>query len=421
MKMTEQDFGPEAFAADRIGGDFPSEFPLSYKQLEHEQKKDKKLQTRLHKPDQTTYTKKTFRHSDKSYELVTRNDRIVIPKSLERKATEWYHTYLLHPGETRLELTLKQHFTFIGLKPMTQRVCKACNVCRSLKANHKKYGKLPPKKEPETIPWHTLCIDLIGPYTFGPDPKKGEKDKRTTLHCLTMIDPATGWFEITDIPNKRADYIANMLEYTWLTRYPWPTEIRMDRGKEFAAEVSAALKDQYGIVRKLITTRNPQANSIIERIHQVIGDMLRTRDIRDKDDLDPEFQWTGVLSAIRAAVRSLVHTTTRATPTQLVFGRDALLNISFEADWQYIRDRKQHRILQNNERENAARRPHIYRINDRVMIREDPNRKLQGARFTGPYTVTKLFDNGTVQLSKATHGGAVLQTWNIRNITPCKD
>jgi hypothetical protein len=195
----------------------------------------------------------------------------------------------------------------------------------------------------------------------------------------------------------------------------------MDRGKEFAAEVSAALKDQYGIVRKLITTRNPQANSIIERIHQVIGDMLRTRDIRDKDDLDPEFQWTGVLSAIRAAVRSLVHTTTRATPTQLVFGRDALLNISFEADWQYIRDRKQHRILQNNERENAARRPHTYRINDRVMIREDPNRKLQGARFTGPYTVTKLFDNGTVQLSKATHGGAVLQTWNIRNITPCKD
>ena len=39
---------------------------------------------------------------------------------------------------------------------------------------------------------------------------------------MTMIDPATGWFEIVEIPNKRADYIANVLEYTWLTRaVPW--------------------------------------------------------------------------------------------------------------------------------------------------------------------------------------------------------
>ena len=89
------------------------------------------------------------------------------------------------------------------------------------------------------IPWHTLCIDLIGPYPFGDKQKMPEK--YTTLHCLTMIDPATGWFEIVDIPNKRADYIANILEFTWLSRYPWPTEIRMDRGREFAAEVQDAL------------------------------------------------------------------------------------------------------------------------------------------------------------------------------------
>ncbi len=268
------------------------------------------------------------------------------------------------------------------------------------------------------IPWHTLCIDLIGPYPFGD--KKKEPEKYTTLHCLTMIDPATGWFEIVDIPNKRADYIANILEFTWLSRYPWPTEIRMDRGKEFAAEVSAALKEEYGITKKLITTRNPQSNSIIERIHQVVGDMIRTRGIRDKTDLDPDFQWQGVLSAVRQAVRSLVHTTTRATPTQLVFGRDALLNVSFEADWQYIKERKQHRILQNNKRENATRRPHTYQPNDRVMVKLDPNRKLSGARFEGPYTVTQVNDNGTVQLSKATNGGAVLTTWNIRNIVPCE-
>jgi hypothetical protein len=74
--------------------------------------------------------------------------------------------------------------------------------------------------------------------------------------------------------------------------------------------------------------------------------MIHVQNIRDKHDLDKDFSWTGVLSAIRQAVRSLVHTTTRATPTQFVFGRDALLNVSFQADWDYIKEQKQHRILQ---------------------------------------------------------------------------
>jgi hypothetical protein len=43
-----------------------------------------------------------------------------------------------------------------------------------------------------------------------------------------MIDPATGWFEIVEVPTKQADYIANLLEFNWLSRYPWPTEIRMN-------------------------------------------------------------------------------------------------------------------------------------------------------------------------------------------------
>ena len=42
---------------------------------------------------------------------------------------------------------------------------------------------------------------------------------------MTMIDPATGWFEIEEVATKRADVIANVLETTWLTRYPLPTEV----------------------------------------------------------------------------------------------------------------------------------------------------------------------------------------------------
>mgnify|MGYP003536199076 CR=1 FL=1 len=138
------------------------------------------------------------------------------------------------------------------------KVCKACTVCKETKKRGKAYGLHPAKKTPEVIPWHTLCIDLVGPYSFG------KKENLVELHCLTMIDPATGWFEIIEIPNRKADHVVNYLEFAWLTRYPWPTEIIMDRGSEFAAEVSDRIRNEYGITRKLITTRNPQANSIVE-------------------------------------------------------------------------------------------------------------------------------------------------------------
>jgi NADH:ubiquinone oxidoreductase subunit len=149
--------------------------------------------------------------------------------------------------------------------------------------------------------------------------------------------------------------------------------------------------------------------------------MVRVLELKDARDL-PDNGWTGILSAIRQAIRSTVHTTSRATPTQLVFGHDAILNVSFEANWQYIKERKQRLIVQNNKRENATRIPHQYNVGDRVMVRLDPNRKHGTDQFKGPFTVTQVYDNGTVKLSRATPaGGAVYETWNIRNVDPCMD
>ena len=161
---------------------------------------------------------------------------------------------------------------------------------------------------------------------------------------------------------------------------------------------------------------------MVERAHQVIHNMMQAMQIRDKDDLDSQCGWQGVLSAPRQAMRSTVHTTARATPTQLVFGRDAILNVSFEANWQCIKERKQKLILQNNARENASHLLHTCAAGDKVMIRRSPNREHGPDRQQGPYTALRVNDNGTLRLSKATpNGGAVIQTWNIRNVDPCKD
>ena len=51
-----------------------------------------------------------------------------------------------------------------------------------------------------------------------------------------MIDPATGWFKMAQIPNKTAAENADITEKTWFTCYLLPQRIMFDRGTEFMAE-----------------------------------------------------------------------------------------------------------------------------------------------------------------------------------------
>ena len=93
--------------------------------------------------------------------------------------------------------------------------------------------------------------------------------------------PGHGLDRNKEIKTKRADVVSNVIEKTWLTRYPRPSEITLERGKEFMAEVTKMIRNDYGIKKRPITARNPQANAIIERVHQTIANIIRTFDLNN--------------------------------------------------------------------------------------------------------------------------------------------
>lgn len=392
----------ENYASD----DLPSDaFPLQYKYIEKFQLKDKPLLKNL---EQGKYTRTPFHGGGTTRNLICYNGKIVVPSRLQQRVVTWYHNHLCHPGETRTEATIRQNFYWPKMRNHVHSTCKKCHTCQITKRNTRKYGKLP-EKQAEAVPWDTLCIDLIGPYTI----KRNGHSNDLTLWCVTMIDPATGWFEMKDIPTKRADYIANIVETTWLTRYPWPTQLVFDRGTEFMAEFAKMVVNDYGIKRKPITVRNPQANAIIERVHQTIGNMIRTFSVENME-LDETDPWSGVLAATMFAIRATMHTTTQATPSQLVFGRDAILNTTFEANWKFIKDRKQKIIKKNNMQENKKRTAHEYQVHDRCLLKTLVTNKYGQPEYDGPYQILQIKDNGTVRVRK----GAVTDTVNIRRIKP---
>jgi len=275
------------------------------------------------------------------------------------------------------------------------------------KKTRKKYGKLPTKEIEATEPWERVNIDMIGPLTV-----KTETGKHS-LSALTMIDPATGWFEISEAKDPKAATIAQIFDHYWLSRYPRPRYIGFDNGSENKAEFKEMILN-FGLTPRHTTTHNPQANGIIERIHGTINDMIRTYELEDNYVQDQKDPWSDILSAVAYAVRSTAHTVMGASPGQMVFGRDMLLPIRFETDWALIRQRRLRQIEKDNKRENKNRKEHEYSVGDKVLYNKHGIlRKLTVPR-RGPYEVTHTYRNGTIRIQR----GAINERVNIRHVTP---
>ena len=72
------------------------------------------------------------------------------------------------------------------------------------------------------------------------------------------------------------------------------------------------IKNDYGLKVKPIMTQNPQANAIVERVHQTIGNVIRTFELYDNDRIDNDDPWSGILATVMAAVRSTYSTAMQA-------------------------------------------------------------------------------------------------------------
>jgi hypothetical protein len=127
------------------------------------------------------------------------------------------------------------------------------------KKERKKYGLLPPKiAESDTV---SLGHGLYG--SGGTTPFTIRTPAKT--HCLlalTMIDPATGWFEIVKTKNNSATSIQGLFHNTWLARYPQLQFIVFDNGNlgKFKREFKQ-MHDNYGIKAKPTTSHNIPSTS----------------------------------------------------------------------------------------------------------------------------------------------------------------
>ncbi len=109
-----------------------------------------------------------------------------------------------------------------------------------------------------------------------------------------MIDPATSWLEIIELPvvdkptiptgkkgckgisthntpqvpyfDKSSAMISALVNKTWFSRYPRCQQVIYDNGSKFKLQFEACC-DTYCIKRKPTSVKNSQANAILEKVH----------------------------------------------------------------------------------------------------------------------------------------------------------
>jgi len=335
---------------------------------------------------------------------------IAIPTSLLDWMVRWYHRVLNHPGETRQYQTIACYFWHPHLDTKVQQIISTCDTCQRYKLPGIGYGELPPRTA-ELMPWTGLQVDNIGPWKVTL-PNGNEVE----FNAVTFIDPVSNLFEVARINNHTSEHLAMQLQNVWLSRYPWPRYLVHDKEGCFTAVPFQNVLHACNIDDKTITTKNPTAQGIVERVHQTIGNVLRTllhahtpQNMAQASDLID----TALANAMHAA-RATYHRSLRASPGQVVFGRDMFVDLPFVADLLTIQQQRQRLIDADLRRRNVRRHDYDYQPGQYVLLAVYNPDKLE-ERYIGPFRIHMVHTNGTITIERHPY---VLERINIRRVKP---
>ena len=393
----------------------PAENPLNMEWICTQQQQDAGLLDRAIKYP-TRYITKTMENDVDVLCYVKPDDdpnrqwKIALAQGMILPTIKWFHQILGHPGNKRMRLTLQARYYHPELRRHIDRF--SCEACQRHKLDGRGFGLLPERSISEQ-PWQDVAIDLIGPWKIPINNRMYE------FNALTCIDTVTNITELVRIDNKTAEHVRQKFEHCWLARYPMPRNCIHDNGGEFTGLAFQELLESWGIKDVPTTSRNPTANAICERMHQTIGNILRTTIYTNPPHNVTEARQLvdDALASAMHAMRASVSTTLGSSPGALVFGRDMFLNIPLIADWHLIAQKREQLVNESLRRQNLKRRTYDYVVGQRVLKKVHDPTKL-GERTEGPYRIVTVHVNGTISIELSP---GILERINVRRVIPYRE
>jgi len=187
------------------------------------------------------------------------------------------------------------------------RYVEGYNLCQRMKNRTEEVvGKLKLSKVPEK-PWTHLMVDFITklPVVAGKD---------VILVVCNRLSKMVHFMAIME--EMSVGGLARLFRDNVWKLHGLPESIVLDRGPQFAAELTKELNKMLGIERRLLTAFHLQTDRQMEQINQELEQYLRFFvDHRQKD-------WLEWLASAEFVVNNKVHTATKVLSFMANYGRE---------------------------------------------------------------------------------------------------
>ena len=161
-------------------------------------------------------------------------------------------------------------------------------------------------------------MDIVGPLPA---------DRRHEF-VIVFVDCFSRYTVLVPASNHTADTVSKALLRHVVPYFGTPRHLLSDRGREFVGEVWGKLTHSLGIQRLLTSPYHPEGNSINERSHRTINNMLRARLLRDL----PSRKWVTEIPGIMLTLNAMVHEPHGFSASMIATGREPTLPPDLEGD-----------------------------------------------------------------------------------------
>ncbi|CAM8951138.1 unnamed protein product [Rhodiola kirilowii] len=266
-------------------------------------------------------------------------------------------------------------------------------------------------------------FDIWGIDFMGPSP-----DSCGLVYILVAVDYVSKWVEAKATRCDDAKTVVDFLRTNIFSRYGVPKAIISDQGTHFCNRVMASTLRHYGVHHRTSTAYHPQTNRQAEISNREIKGILEKMVKPTRKD------WSQRLNDALWAYRTAYKTPIGTSPFRLVYGKHCHLPVELEhkAYWTLKQcnsdleaaglDRKMKlceleelRLEAYEGQTDYKARAKLYHdkyilrrtfeVGQRVLLFSSRLKLMPGklrTKWTGPYTITKVFNNGALELESPT-------------------
>ncbi|GJR11975.1 putative reverse transcriptase domain-containing protein [Tanacetum coccineum] len=338
--------------------------------------------------------------------------------------------YSIHPGSDKMYQDLKQLYWWPNMKANIATYVSKCLTCSKVKAEHQKPSGLLVQPEIPEWKWEKITMDFV---TKLPKTANGYDTIWVIVDRLTK----SAHF----LPMRETDPMEKLMKLYMkevVTRHGVPVSIISDRDGRFTSLFWKALHKALGTRLDMSTAYHPETDGQSERTIQTLEDMLRAC------VLDFGKNWDRHLPLVEFSYNNSYHTSIKAAPFEALYGRkcrspvcwaevgDAQLTgpaIIHETTEKIVQIKSRIQAARDRQKSyaNIRRKPLVFQVGDRVMLKVSPwkgvvrfgKRGKLNPRYVGPFKVIERVRTVAYKLELPQQLSRVHNTFHVSNLKKC--